>query len=675
MQRPLYMAAALAAVAPAWAQTAAAPPSSTVVITGNPLGSSDVAAPTSVLTGDRLVQRRGASLGDTLDGLTGVATTGFGPHASRPIIRGQDGDRIRVLTNSGASIDASSLSVDHAVPIDPLAIERVEVLRGPAALLYGGSAVGGVVNTIDNRIPRAPLAGFGGAAELRLGGAGAERSGAAVLETGGNGFAVHADAFGRRTRDLRVPAFDRPLPDGTTERRKRVVNSAGESEGGALGASWVGARGYLGASVDTFRSDYGSVAEEEVTLRMKRDRVALAGELRDIGGFFGTLRGQVAHTDYEHREFEGAELGTTFANRGEDLRLEAVHRALPLGGGQLEGVAGVQAERSRFSALGHEAFVPSTRSRQSALFLLEQWKAASGLQLSAGARAERARVDSSGDAPDAEEPRFGAPQSRRFSLASGSLGALWPLASGWQLSGSVAHTERAPTSYELYANGVHVATAAFERGDPAQGVERARNVDLALEWKRGPNRLKAGLFDTRYSRFIALLRTGEPDFVDDESGEAFPVYAFSGVRARLRGAEVEAAWRVLESPGTLDLEGQLDTVRADNLDAGEPLPRIPPLRAMLALQWQQGRWTARAELRHAARQSRVPADDSATPSWTMLHLATSWRFDLAGHDALLFARLANAGNALGYNASTIATVRAFTPLPGRSVSAGLRVDF
>lgn len=674
MQRPLFMAAALAAVAPGWAQTTAA--ASTVVVTGNPLGGSDIAAPASVLTGDRLVQRRGVSLGETLDGLPGVSTTGFGPNASRPIIRGQDGDRIRVLNNAGASIDASSLSVDHAVPIDPLVVERIEVLRGPAALLYGGSAVGGVVNTIDNRIPRTPIDGLGGAAELRLGGAGRERGGAAVLETGGAGFALHADAFGRRTSDLRAPAFERPLPDGSSERRTRIANSAGESEGGAFGGAWVGARGYLGASVDTFRSDYGSVAEEEVTLRMKRDRVALAGELREIGGFFTTVRGQLAHTDYRHREFEGEALGTTFTNRGEDLRLEAVHRALPLGAGHVEGVLGVQAESSRFAALGEEAFVPSTRSRQSALFLLEQWKNAGGLQLSAGARAERARVASAGDAPDAEEPRFGAAQSRRFSLGSGSLGLLWPLAPSWHLSASLAHTERAPTSYELYANGVHVATAAFERGDPAQGVERARNVDLAVEWKQGPNRLKAGVFDTRYSRYIALLRTGEPDFVDDESGEAIPVYAFAGVRARLRGAEVEGAWRLLDGASrTLDLEGQLDTVRADNLDAGEPLPRIAPLRAMLALQLQQGRWTARAELRHAARQSRVPADDTATPSWTMLHLATSWRFDLAGRDALLFARLANAGNALGYNAATIATVRAFTPLPGRSLSAGLRVDF
>ena len=243
MKNP-WLTATLVASAPAWAQQTLPP----VVVTGNPLGANELATPSSVLSGTGLVLRRAGSLGETLDGLPGVSSSYFGPNANRPVIRGQDGDRIRVLNNAGASLDASSLSFDHAVPIDPLVLERIEVLRGPAALLYGGSAVGGVVNAIDNRIPKAPLTGLSGAVETRIGGAARERALSALVETGGNGFAVHGDAFRRITDDLRVPAFERPLADGTTERRTRIANSASQSHGGALGASLVWDRGYLGSA-------------------------------------------------------------------------------------------------------------------------------------------------------------------------------------------------------------------------------------------------------------------------------------------------------------------------------------------------------------------------------------------------------------------------------------------
>lgn len=660
------------------AQAAAVPPPASlapVLVTGNPLGSDRVAVPSSVLAGDGLVLRRASTLGETLDGLPGVSSTWFGPNANRPVIRGQDGDRIRVLANGGASLDAASLSFDHAVPIDPLVIERVEVLRGPAALLYGGSAVGGVVNAIDHRIPRAPLAGVSGAAELRAGGAAREKGAAALVEAGlGGGLSLHADAFARRTSDLRVPAFDRPVEGGGTERHERVVNSAGDAKGGALGGSVAWAGGFVGASVDTYRNEYGVVVEDEVRISMKRDRFALAGELRDLRGPLSAVRAQLSHTDYEHRELEGAEVGTTFRNRGEDARVELVHTKLPLGAGVLEGVVGLQAERSRFSALGEEAFVPGTRTRSTALFVLEQWRASPALALSAGVRAERVRVASDGDAPDAAELRFGPAQSRSFSPASASIGAVWDVTPAWQLSANVAHTERAPTQYELFANGVHVATGTFERGDAGQRLERGANVDLALQWRHGPARVKAGVFASRFSNYVALVATGEPDFVNDE-GEAFPVYAFRGVRARLEGIEAEAGWRLLDGPRTLDLEAKLDLVRGRDLARGEPLPRLAPLRATVGLAFAQGPWGARIDVRHAARQSRVPSDDVATPAWTIVDASVTRRFVIAGADALWFVKLANLGDQLAFNASSIRTVRELSPLPARSVSAGLRVAF
>ncbi len=668
--KPIFWATLWVAAAPVWAQQTP----ETVVITGNPLGSGELATPSSVLSGNGLVLRRGSSLGETLDGLPGVSASHFGPNANRPMIRGQDGDRIRILSNAGASLDASSLSFDHAVPIDPLVVERIEVLRGPAALLYGGSAVGGVVNAIDNRIPKARIDGLSGAMETRFGGAAGERAVSALVEAGGNGFAWHADAFGRRTENLRVPAFDRPLDDGRTQRRTRVVNSASQAQGGAVGGSLVWDHGHLGASIDTYQNDYGIVVEDDVTIRMRRDKFALAGEVRLSDGFISTLRGQAASTDYRHQEIAAdSTVGTTFKTRGSDARLEAVHRAWTLGPGRIEGSIGMQFESARFSALGDEAFVPSTHTRQAAGFLLERWTWGDSGHLSAGVRAEQLRVRSAGDA-DGAAPQFGPPQERRFSLHSASLGAVMNLGPQWQLSSTGSSTERAPTAYELFANGLHAATRAFERGDPRQQLERGRNLDLALAWRDGAHRVKLSVFESRFANYIALAATGEPDFVDG-AGDGYPVFAFRGVAARLQGLEIEASWRALDGPLSLDIDAKLDTVRGRNLDSGEALPRLAPRRATLGLNLAQGAWTARAEVQHASAQEQVPASDLATPGWTLLNLSASYALGRGERDALLFVKLQNLGNRLAYSASTVATVRALSPLPGRGLSAGVRLSF
>lgn len=420
-----------------------------VVITGNPLGNTDPIAPVTVLEGDSLVLRRGVSLGATLDGLPGVASTRFGPNANRPTVRGLDGDRVRILNNAGASLDASSLSFDHAVPIDPLVLERIEVLRGPAALQYGGSALGGVVNAIDNRIPRAPMAGPSGALELRLGGADRERGGSALVETGNDRYGLHVDLAGRKTSDLRVPSFQPPAEeDGTPSApRKRILNSASRTDSGAVGGSVFFERGFIGVSVDRYDSRYGIVVEPDVTIDMTRDHAGLAGEWR--AGAAGTLLGierlgvHLNRTRYQHREIEGSgEVGTTFKTSGNEARIEATHAALPLLGG-LRGVVGLQVEDADFSALGAEAFVPSTRTRKRALFVVEDLTWAGGT-LSAGLRAERVRVDSAGDA-DPDVVQFGPAASRRFSLRSASVGNLLKLGGGWSLSASLSASERAPT--------------------------------------------------------------------------------------------------------------------------------------------------------------------------------------------------------------------------------------
>jgi iron complex outermembrane receptor protein len=663
MLRLLTLTLCVGAALPARAET-----TPSVLITGNPWRDDRPQAAASVLQGTALLLKRGVALGETLDGLPGVSATYFGPHANRPVIRGQDGDRIRLLNNGGASLDASALSFDHAVPLDPLVIERIEVLRGPAALLYGGSAVGGVVNILDNRIPAAPIDGPGAVAELRFGGAARERGGAAVLETGGDGLALHADAFVRRTDDLQVPAYERPA-DGGRERADRVVNSASRAEGGALGGAWQWRGGHLGLALDTYRNQYGVVAEEDVSIRMRRDRLSLGGEttLRSAG--LVRVRGQLAFTDYRHTEFEGEQVGTVFEQRGVDGRLEAVHRPLSWAGGQLDGVVGLQWEQARFAADGEEAFVPGTHTRQVGLFALERWRRGD-TRLSAGLRRESVEVRSHGDAAAADEPRFGPPRSRSFQPLMASLGAMQTLAPGWNLSLTLAHSERAPTFYELYAEGVHVATAAYERGNPDQRSERGRHAELSLSWARGAHRWQLTAYDSRFSRYLTLLPTGETHADGDET---VPVYAFEGVAATLRGWEVDGRWRALEGAWQLDLGWRADGLRADNRSRGEPLPRIAPWRVALTADLRRGPWALQMQWRHAARQARVPADDPATAGWSMLDLALTWSGQVGRQPVLLFLRGSNLGDTLAYNASTTATLRGLSPLPGRAVNAGLQL--
>lgn len=656
---------------PALAQVADAAAVSTlkpVLITGNPLRSGELSPPASVLSGEQLLLKRGSSLGETLAEEAGVSSSYFGPNSNRPVIRGLDGDRVRMLSNSGASVDASSLSFDHALPIDPLVIERVEVLRGAAALLYGGSAVGGVVNTLDNRIPKTALSGLGGQGELRLGGAAGERSGSVLVEAGNKAFALHADAFERRTDDLRVPRFS-GLADGEVlAPSTRVRNSASDARGGALGASATFAQGYAGVSVDDYRNTYGTTIEPDVTIRMQSQRLATAGEWRDAQAAVRRLSWQASRSRYEHQEVEGSgAVGTTFKSRGSSGRLELEHAPL----GAVRGVLGLQLDNTDFSALGDEAFVPSTRTRSSALFGLEQWSEGA-LSLGLGLRAESVKVSSLGDSPGADEPRFGAASSRSFAPRSASLSAGYRLGEPWLLTAHLSSTQRAPVYYELFANGLHLATGSFEIGDAQLDLERARGIDLGLQWQQDHGLLRAQVFSTRFANFIALDATGAM------VGET-PEYRFKAVRARLQGFELEARQRLPESltgrDWQLDLGGQLDGVQGRNRDSGEALPRLAPLRAGLTLDARHGAWGIRLELRRANAQRRVNAQDQVTPGYTMLKAALTRQFSLGGADGTWFLKLDNLTNALAYSSSTMLQMRGLSPLPGRGVQTGVQLRF
>ncbi|SDK13263.1 iron complex outermembrane recepter protein [Pseudomonas delhiensis] len=645
------------------------------VITANPLGEVQPAAPSSVLQGDALTLRQKGSLGETLDGLPGVSSTWFGPGASRPIIRGMDGDRIRVLRNGVGALDASSLSYDHAVPEDPNVVERIEVVRGPAALLYGGNAIGGVVNSFDNRIPSEPVDGVHGQGELRYGGADTTRSAAGALEAGDGNFALHLDAGSREFNDLRIPGYahssrQRAL-DGD-DARHRVENSDGRQDSGAIGGSYHWDHGYAGLSYSGYDSNYGSPAEDDVRLKMQQDRYAFASEIRDLEGPFSSVKLDAAYTEYQHKEIEGGETGTTFKNDGYEARIEARHKPI----GPLQGVVGAQVINSRFSALGEEAFVPHTETDSAALFFLENWQATERLALSFGGRVEHSRID-----PDAKgNERFAENDGgRSFTAGSLSSGAVYQLTPIWALAATLSYTERAPTFYELYANGPHAATGTFEVGDADADKEKAVSTDLALRFDNGVHKGSVGVFYSRFSNYIGLLASGryrdeEGEVVAADSDEALPEYLYSGVRAEFYGVEAQDRIHLLESPyGNFDLELSGDYTRAKNRDTGQPLPRIAPLRLNSALIWELQQWQARLDVEHAASQHRVPDEEFATDGYTTLGASVGYKFDVGGSQWLAFVKGENLTNQTVRYASSI--LRDSVPAPGRGIEAGVKVAF
>ncbi|SNU81045.1 TonB-dependent receptor [Pandoraea sputorum] len=669
-------AAEVSTQAPAAAAAPATPPAApdaalpVTFVTGNPLGraAADLAAPLTELDGRALALRRATTLGETLDGLPGVSATSYGPNVSRPIIRGLDGDRIRVLQNGTASLDASSLSYDHAVAQDPLSIERVEIVRGPAALLYGGNAVGGVVNTIDNRIPREALNGISGATDFNYGGANRERAGAAQLEFGNGQFAFHVDGFARKSADLRIPGFARSAQqrarddEDTKQPSGTLPNSDGQTSGAAAGASWTWANGYAGLSYSGYDSDYGTVAEENTRIRLRQQRLALASEVRNLSGPFTAFKFDFGYTDYEHKEIENGVTGTTFKNHGYEGRIEARHAKI----GPLEGAVGVQFSQNTFSALGEEAFVPKSDTTNVALFALEEWAVNQAVKLSFGARIEHSSVKPSSGGNE----RFENLPSRNFTPGSVSAGAVFALAPAWSVAVNTSYTERAPTFYELYANGPHLATGVYEIGNAQAKMEKAFSTDLALRYESGPNKGSVGVFYSRFSNFIALNNTG---LTAPGEEKPLPVYQYAGVPADLYGFEAQGRARVWQGLGDVDVELRGDYTIGRNRDTGEPLPRIAPLRLTAAVIYGLGHWGARLEMVHASNQGRVPSNDLTTNGYTTLGAALTYQFKAGGAQWLAYLKGENLTNQEVRLASSV--LRDIAPQGGRAVRVGLRTTF
>lgn len=633
-----------------------------VPVTGNPLGvaSDDMVVPVSVLGGRELSLRRQGTLGETLNGIPGVTATQFGPNASRPIIRGLDGERVRIMQNGVGVLDASSLSFDHAVGIDPLIIEQIDVVRGPAALLYGGSAMGGVVNAIDHRIPKESLDGYTGRAEARFGGPDNTRNGAAVMDVGNGIFALHADVYSRETSNLEIPGYAvskrKSRADGTPRDSKgdgKLNNSAALANGGALGASWTFDTGYLGVSYADSNNNYGTVAEDSVRIDMQNKRLELAGEVRDLKGPLQKLKLRMAHTDYQHVELEDGVVGTTFKNRGMEGSLEATH--VPLG--KVNGVLGYQFQNTRFQALGEEAFVPSVVTQSQALYVYEELPIDKH-KITFGGRLGETTVNSSADAI------FTQAFNNRFNPNSFALGGLYTIDEAWSATANLSHNERAPSYFELYANGEHVATGQFEVGNSNLNKETSNGIDAQLKWKANGHSITFGAYATRFQNFIGLFNNGATD-----PGSGLPIANFQAAPALFKGLELEGKF-ALNDEWALKLRG--DYVHAKDTRNNEYLPRISPLRLGGGLDYRLGNWNARMDVLHAFKQNNVAENELKTDGYTNLSALVAFKLPVK-YNVELFAKANNLLNdEIREHASFLKDI---SPAGARSILVGARADF
>jgi iron complex outermembrane receptor protein len=678
-----------------------------VTVTGNALGNAEGIQAVQVLQGEELLMHAQSTLGETLVTTPGVSSSYFGPNASRPIIRGMDGDRIKILNNSASSHDVSALSNDHAVPSDPLTVERIEVLRGPSAIIYGGSAVGGVVNLIYNRIPTQPMEGLSGKADVGWSTVNKESRAAVMLESGNERYGLHVDAFGRHSGDMGVPDTLACTKSGSSASAKAICNSANTSRGYALGGSVFWDKGYLGLSGTHYNSTYGTVAEDTVTIGMQSDRYALETEIRHPISGWDNMRVQFTNTDYQHTEYESGAVGTVFSQEGQELRWSAKHQAVASAWGQWQGVVGWQGEDSRFAANGDEAFMPSTQTRQSAIYWVEELKKPWG-DFSFGLRSEAVKVN--GDAFDPAgdgATRYTAATTNSFSPISTSLGVLYKISSDVSLKAHGARTARAPKNYELRADGVHVATSAYEQGSVALQTEKARQMDIGMAWGQGPHTVSLNYFDNRFSNYIGLNATGDVVNGDgvvggagtdtvactsaDADNDCWDKYAFSAVRAQFKGWEAMAQLRLTGSSGLFpainglalwDLKLRADSVRASNLDTGEALPRTPPMRWGAALSRQSGPWRVAVGL-DKVQAPRLGPSQVATPGYNLWNAQLIYRQKVRANDAIWYVKGENLTDKLAYPATSVLTTTAAdastgspkAPLPGRNIRLGLQVYF
>ena len=669
-----------------------------IVVTGHLVRELDLLAGKSVVTGTELQREMRPQLGDTLAKQAGVSATSFSPGASRPVLRGFQGERIRVLTDGIGSIDVSNTSADHAVTIDPLTAERIEVLRGPAVLLFGGQAIGGAVNVIDRRIPRTvPEGGSHVDVTGGLGSAADERSigAAADVALGKAGFVLHVDGSYRRSDDLRVGSYilspelraeqfeiaEEELEEGHAEEaaealelanaRGEILNSATEQKSGGIGAALIRDTFNIGASVSIFDSEYGvpmrpgaehhHEGEEgedleeghgaaPVSIKLRQVRGDLRGEYKLDEGFLGGIRLRIGAADYEHTEFEGEEVGTVFKSNGVEGRLELVQRDRKA----WRGASGAQYFRRDFEAVGAEAFLPPNKTSQFGLFTLQEFQLGA-IGLEAAARIERSNARSSSIDVD-----------RSFTAVSGALGASYALAEHVEAGINLSRTERAPSAEELFSNGPHIATQAFEVGNPDLRKEKSLGAEAYFRVDRRSLELNLTGFVNRFDNFIYEAATGEEE-------DELPVFQYFQRDATYYGFEAEVSAPLFEAGGFRFVgDAVADYVRATVKGAG-PVPRIPPLRLLGGLEAQSDKIDGRVEVEWVADQDRIAAFETPTDGHTLVNSSLAWRpWGKARETAIVLS----ANNIIDVDARRHASfTKGFVPMAGRDIRLSARFSF
>jgi iron complex outermembrane receptor protein len=651
-----------------------------IVVTGIRRRAQDVLGGVSVLDEAELNRTVKSSIGETLANLPGVSATSFGPKASAPVLRGLQGDRVRVLTDGVGTLDMSTLGPDHEVSINPITAQRIEVLRGPAALLFGSSAIGGVVNVIDARIPRSVPSGPVGFDGFALYGTAANErgiNGSVNVPIGGH-FILHADGNYDKTgnldigghvlsKEFRAEALASGDPDieALADLKGTLPHSRSRTTEGALGVAYVDGDLNVGVSVTRHTARYQVPIRycfepgcefEQPTLTPHQTRYDARAEI-PIGGFFSQIKARGGYSKYFHNELEAdGAIGSHFVSNGGEGRLELVQSEKSGWGG----TSGFQYLNRDAEITGEEVFLPKSRQKQAGFFTLQTY-VSGPWRFEGGGRVEfshlTAKANEQTETPDS---------SRHFTTLSGSLGAQYELSPGWRAGLSLSHSERSPFVNELFANGPHGGDETFEVGDPTLKKEKSNSVEFSLRHTSGPVHLTANLYYERFSNFIFQSFTGE---IRDD----LPVFQFFNGKANYYGFELQGDAK-LGTFGGIDwgAEFQGDAVHATVRNFG-PAPLIPPLRLLGALTGARGPFDGRIEVERAFAHNRTAPNETDTTGYTMLNASLDWH-PLEANPALTLSLVSD--NLLDVDARRSTSIlKDFAPLAGRDIRLSVRLNF
>jgi iron complex outermembrane receptor protein len=661
-----------------------------MIVTATPIGRTkfDIVQSTAVLSGDELVAEIGGNIGETLDHIPGISNSYFGPGAGRPLIRGLGGDRVRVLIGGIGSIDASSTSPDHAVAGDPLSTQSIEIVRGPATLLYGNNAVGGVINLLDGRIPHKKIdRPVEGAIRSILGSNSDEVNISGAIDISvGERFILHFEGANRNAQDISIPGFARsaslrasdPLhaDEGEIEVEGKIHNSNLTSSNYTAGGTVFFENGFFGVSYGILENNYGipvghasheeeghvaaiqveDIHAQDVRIDLYQERFDIMSEVNQDFLFFEKAKFRFGWADYEHVELEGGDIGTTFLNTGWEGRLELVQKNRPMSNGwSMDGAMGVQMKKRNFEAIGDEAFVPPSSTSQFGIFLMEEWSnSETSFQL--GSRVEF---------QDISAPSINMDKSYTGLSFSGGFSHL---INHEVLFGITAHrTERNPNAEELFSNGPHIATGTYEIGDPNLSKESATGGEVTLRRREGALTGSISLFINSFDNFIY------EDFTGEEIDE-LPVARFAQTDTSFYGGELELNWVAWQDQGnSISFDLGADLVRAKEKTTNTPLPRIPPHSMTLAAVFDNEKHTLRLEGEWAGAQNRIDIRETATDAY--FRLDSSYTFHPYGEekDVSVIFQVRNITNEeIRYHTSLL---KDLLPAPSRDFRLLLRLGF